>query len=188
MYKLLQPWQIDEDDELYELMKNDDRKRTIEGEKFTKLMELLFEHATYFSLNISPWTDAVDKSLENDLSPYLIKSIKVKKWFGYDFTGTEHFSEVCIYRSETAAKDILLKYHQDLFLQEVKDGEMVDSTQTLEDLCFFIDNRLFLGTIDHEGICILYPSDKVDEQFILGLGEWRFCDDESQLIDITEYV
>lgn len=56
---------------------------------------------------------------------------------------------------------------------------MTNSTQTLEDLCFFKDHSLLLGTVTHEAICHVYPPDKAVEQAILLTGKWKYIDDKS---------
>ena len=50
-----------------------------------------------------------------------------------------------------------------------------------EDLCFFINDRLLLGTVSHEYLCYAYPpTDEIEKKF-MKLGNWvkvDYCESE----------
>ncbi len=87
----------------------------------------------------------------------MVKKIRVQKWFCYDFSSTDQFLEINIYKAMGSTQNILQKYFFDIFLREQKNGRMVNSTQTLENLCIFTETSLLLGTVTHEYMCHVYP-------------------------------
>lgn len=175
MYRLVQSMY----DECDEINISDNEINTIMGNDFRRLLDICYESSSYFSLTKAPWDACVDTDLEKDLEPFLIKRLRTKKWFCYDFSPSPSFLEVHIYKATPATKDILLKYFDDIFLRKQDNGIMTNSTQTLEDLCFFTGNLISLGTVTHEAICHVYPTDEAVEQAILLTGKWKYINDKS---------
>ncbi len=153
---------------------DDNNTHTIEGEKYKKLIELCFTHATYFSLQLAPWTAATDNQLQQALEPYKVKHLKTNHWYRYG-TPPESLKfevplmNIFLYRASDKAKQVVLSYTNTLFLGLEKD----ETLMTLEDICFFREEELFFGTVSYEGICSVKG---LSEQFIkelLKIGDWE---------------
>lgn len=148
---------------------------TIEGRNFIDLVNLCFEYATYFSLKKSPWIQAQDSSLEKELQPYLFKQESVDHWYCYG-APPEHMKnevplmKISIYHADKETKKILLQYIHHLFIWE----DERTTQPTLQDLCFFQGDRLFLGTVSHEYICSVISSDAQFIKRLLLTGEWDY--------------
>lgn len=151
---------------------------TISQECFSEFLQLCFQHADLFSLNKAVWADCVCKELQNELDPFLHKELQTSKWFGYDDSlappRDRRQIRVHLYRADPAAKEIILKYCSDIFLRKRHNEVLEDSRQTLEDLCFFSDGKLFVGTVSHEYMLCVSPPDKNFENLIKKLGDWKY--------------
>lgn len=151
---------------------------TISQECFSEFLQLCFQHADLFSLNKAVWADCVCKELQNELDPFLHKELQTSKWFGYDDSlappRDRRQIRVHLYRADSAAKEIILKHCSDIFLRKRHNEVLEDSRQTLEDLCFFSDGKLFVGTVSHEYMLCVSPPDKNFENLIKKLGDWKY--------------
>lgn len=151
---------------------------TISQECFSEFLQLCFQYADLFSLNKAVWANCVCKDLQNELEPFLYKELQTSKWFGYDYSlapprGRRQI-RVYLYRADRAAKEIILKHCSDIFLRNRHHEVFEDSLQTLEDLCFFSDGTLFVGTVSHEYMLNVFPPDKDFENVIKKLGNWNY--------------
>ena len=147
-------------------------------EDFRELLNVCFRHATSFSMSKVWWDSCTDTSLEEELAPFLDREIKTLVWFGYDFRNPPEgcYGDVhaMIYRAEPAAKVILLRYFDDIFLRKFSKGNSsYDLELTLEDLCFFHQTKLFLGTVSHEKMLSVEPIHKELEDFMKTHGKWK---------------
>lgn len=151
---------------------------TIQGEAFVQFLDLCFQEATYFSLKKAWWTECNDTSLQEELKSFLEKEITTLKWFGYDYSVAPEEDKremnIYIYRATNEAKAILIRFFEDIFLREKKNMELVDSSQTLEDLCFFSANSIIVGTVSHEFLLEVFPPNLEFEQAIKQFGSWDF--------------
>ena len=155
--------------------------------KFTELMELCFSRSTLFSLTRAKWKKSADSDLENDLKPFLDRSLKTCRWFCYQVMDTAPL-EVSLYRATEDSKAILLKYFRELFLSRpAGDGEWEYGAQTLEDLCFFRGDELLLGTVTHEGICHVYPPDEAFENALRRNRYW-ISEEDGERFDLSKLV
>lgn len=156
----LKTWpEKEEDYDLYPL--------TIQGEDLRTFLTLCFEDGVWFSLRRAPWSQSVDSGLENELRPFLNRIIETDRWFGYIGKMT-----IQIYRADPAARDILLRYMDDIFGRVSKNGELDDTTQTLEDLCIFSKDRLIMGTVSHEFMLAVDPLNDHFRQNLSKFGRW----------------
>jgi hypothetical protein len=185
MYRLMQTmFDGDFEDDEFE-----DGLNTINGENFRKLMEVCFDVASYFSLTVAPWFACTETELEKELEPFLVKKIRVQKWFCYDFSGSDNFLDIHVYRAAPSTKNILLRYFSEVFLRKSENKSKEHATQTLEDLCVFYQNLLLLGTVTHEYICKVYPLNETLEQEILSLGRWKYIEDvTSEMIELEGVI
>ncbi|MBP3618378.1 MAG: hypothetical protein J6J38_10115 [Lachnospiraceae bacterium] len=149
---------------------------TIIGSHFEHLLDLCFEDATAFSMQKGLWQNATDVSLEQELAPYEIRTIYTKKWFLWDLRDVpeEDSWTMCqkMYRATKEAKEILKVYFNEIFLGYTKDERDLKN-YTLEDLCFFQGEKLFVGTKSHESRLYVYPPSEAFEQEIMKLGVWE---------------
>lgn len=156
---------------------NDKRDiETISGSRFERLLDLCFDEATAFSLQKGLWQNATDASLEQELAPYELRTIYTQKWFLWDLSEApeEDAWTMCqkMYGVTKETKEILKAYFNEIFLGYTKD-ERDFKNYTLEDLCFFKEGKLFVGTKSHERRLYVYPPNKAFEQEIKELGVWE---------------
>lgn len=185
MYKLIQPMF----DECCSHNEFENGINTIKHENFQVLMDICFNSASYFSLSIAPWDICTEVELAKELEPFLVKKVRVPKWFCYDFSSRDQFLEINIYKAIRSTQNILQKYYFDIFLHKLKNGCMVHSSQTLEDLCIFTETSLLLGTVTHEYMCHFYPPNEIVAQEITLTGRWKYSADiPSELINIEDII
>lgn len=155
--------------------------KTISGESFAEFLDICFRYATCFSMMEADWFRCVNDDLRRELQPFLLKEITTLKWYGYDYTDVDPEDKcelkIYIYRADVKAKDVILKYCSDIFLRTKEDGKWKNSTQNLEDLCFFIQDKLFVGVISHEKMLRVIPPNDEVRDLIHKLGEWECCED-----------
>ena len=77
---------------------------------------------------------SIDKSLEEELLPYIISSTSTLKWFGYDYTNPpspedQHIINTNLYKANDETKKILKKYYRSIFLDEKE--EIIKNKSTL---------------------------------------------------------
>lgn len=164
--------------------------KTISENNFSIFLELCFKNATYFSLNKAPWTDSIRKDLQTRLEPFLVKEILTPTWFGYDYSMAppEDYRQlkVFLYNAEIIAKDIFLECFSDVFLKIGQGGTLLDSLQTLEDLCFFSQESLFVGTVSHEFLLGVFPPNREFETFMKKLGDWNYINQTP--MNVQKYI
>ncbi len=155
--------------------------------EFEELLDICFENATFFALTreLSVKKENYDEkdTFAMDLSKYEITSYKTKKWFGYNFGDQVGPTfKVYVYKSNQYAKEAIRKHTKDLLLHDV-----TKTPFTLENLCFFKDKTLFLGTVSHAGICRVYPFDLTIEKKITSLGTWsKYEYSDNYQFELTE--
>ena len=160
--------------------------KTICGNKFLDLLELCFQEATYFSFQKARWTNSTNTSVQKELEPYLVREIDTLNWFGYDYSLApieyRKKMKIYLYKADRAAKDILGKYFSDVFLRYYNNGILCDSNQTLEDLCFFTKEKIFLGTVSHENILEVFPPSNEFEKNLKMFGEWDYINKDPMIL------
>ncbi len=185
MYKLIQPMS----DECCSYDEFENGINTIKYENFHALLDICFHSASCFSLSKAPWTICTEVELAKELEPFLVKKVRIQKWFCYDFSSNDQFMEINIYKANPSTQIILQKYFYDIFLRDQKNGCLVDSTQTLEDLCIFTETSLLLGTVSHEYMCHVYPPNETVAQEIVLTGRWKYSADiPSEQINIEQII
>ena len=144
----------------------------VSGEAFEELMSACFLYADSFSLTKNGW--GADKSrasreLMQKLAPYYLRTIRTDHWFCYRVPGGQEI-EVFLFRACGAARRILLERYRCLFSGDAP-------WELPEDLCFFRNGTLILGSVSHEDICFAY-----DERTAV-CGRW-----ETALPDAAEQI
>jgi hypothetical protein len=148
-----------------------DISESIDDYSYDSFMSACFQSSNMFSLSRARWTTSTCDELECDLKKWLITTIKTSKWFGYDYTifsdddaNTE--IEINIYEANNKTKEIILKYTNNIYLEKLINGEFDECHQTLEDICFFRDTKLIVGTVSHEGMVCMLPINDALKEFI----------------------
>lgn len=155
----------------------DYKQQRIMGESFIRFIDLCFEQALYFSLSIAPWTTCTKNDFKEALEPYLVKRIEARHWFGYP--SVVRSKKVQIYHAHPETKAIILKFLDEIFFEKEVEGKWVESTDTLEDLCFFTRTTLLVGTVTHEGILMVNPCFTAMVHELDTFGKWKYFEEES---------
>lgn len=159
---------------------------TIDGELFSIILDLFFEQSDYFSFsNIGiPNTDC---SMQKDLEAYVYREIHSSHWFRYSTLPDDPITNI-LYFANSATLTILKKYCNRLFLF---DSECTSTSwnQSLENLCFFFNDRLILGTVSHEHICKVFPPDENFKNELFGMyAYWKEDHDFTEQIKLSDYL
>ncbi|WP_310602727.1 hypothetical protein [Anaerosporobacter sp.] len=147
----------------------------IGGKKFYRLMNLCFELSTHFSFTKRTFhkKDVEYKMFLEDLSPSYIDTRFTPHWFCYYVPETTPL-EVQLFTTDNNMKHIVKKHFDNLFQNErMKDGTLGNLKNLPEDMCFFIGDKLLLGTVSHEKICYVYPPTQEIAERFMELGEWE---------------
>lgn len=124
---------------------------------FKQLMEECFRVSDTFSLT-PPRDEEADMTwvdMFQLLSPYLVGTIKTHHWFSnYVYPWCREGMRVYIFRSCKESQSILMDNYHKLFSHNY--GE-------LQDLCFFKDKVMFLGTLSHECLCVFYSLYRIEK-------------------------
>ena len=163
---------------------------TIQGERFCHFLDMCFEEATSFSLQKGLWPNHKNESLEKELESYEIRNIRTLKWFGWDLTTApeEDAWVMCqkMYRATENTKAILKKHFDEVFLGHAN-NKMEVTKYTLEDLCFFKENKLFVGSVSHEFILYVFPPSEEFERKMNKLGIWENASENIKEITLDSF-
>lgn len=128
--------------------------RNISGPHFVDLISACFDYADVFSLSQNRWFDIETErsiNLLKQLNPFQINVLEVNHWFCY-YVPKENAVKVHLFRATPEAKNIILSVYGKLFF----DGAAWEEP---ENICFFRNGRLVLGSVSHEKMCHLYDSE-----------------------------
>ncbi len=160
----------------------------ISGNNYFRFIDYAFQHSTMFSLTRNRFLEFENNnprqtSFLTQLSPFKQGIINTKRWF-YLSVGDDDCIIVDIYRTAKEAQDLLKQYYNDLYL-----GSRSGCKWMPEDICFFLDNSLWLGTSSHEEMCMVYPVSESMTQELYHFGSWcvqRIKNDTMQL-DLSNF-
>lgn len=143
-----------------------------------RLLDLCFEYADTFSLSRAGW-ERQDDTLERALEPYVLRRLRTTRWFCY-YTAKSNPQRIALYPLNEQTKSILRAQYRGLFLEDWS-GRLPRWVPSMEDLCFFRNGRLLLGTVSHERICVAYPEDdELAQRFRDAISGWGESDDLEQ--------
>ena len=136
----------------------DDRYQPREesAEALQRLFDVCFDSADAFSLSRAAWARQ-DHTLERALEPYVLRRLRTTRWFCY-YTANSNPQRIALYPLNEQTKSILRAQYRGLFLEDWS-GRLPRWVPSMEDLCFFRNGTLLLGTVSHERICMAYPED-----------------------------
>jgi len=149
------------------------------------ILKLCFRWCDTFSLTDirgkSSVYDSMKNELQNALRPYLIRDFHTGKWFAYQKVKPP--LHICLYRTAPEAIDILCRYYRHLF----GSGFMIPE-QNMEDLCFFSENVLILGTLSHHQLCCVYPPTEGFEKELRAIWSgWEYLEREKDPINLRHF-
>lgn len=161
---------------------------SIKADCFQKLLDLCVQNSSCFSLTLGGWLYEVD-TMQQELEPYVITEVSTHGWFGYHPKGEIKATHIplkrLLYSANTEAMQIIMKYNNDLWFG----GNERWPRQTLDDLCFFSNDKILLGTVSHEYICKAYPPDTAFETKLLELGShWKKDNTQDKQICLSDYI
>ncbi len=153
----------------YAVMHLDVNRKVPVGE----LYEPLFDLADAFSFNINDyWNDLPPilkekpNQLRELLKPYFLKKFHTYDWYGWVNSDIDVF----VYQLCDGSKEILRQYCPDL-LFHLRAGKRTKTFCEFEDLCFYKNKTLILGTVSHEYMCTAYPP-LTDDPHLTTIGRW----------------
>ena len=158
----------------------------IDGEAFSRLLDLCFRQSEYFSFSDHGILNT-DNTLQNRLSGYIYKDISTSHWFNY-ITLPENPFNIIVYHANSATHAILKEYCHRLLLF---DSQCLSSSwnQTFEDLCFFTNDNLILGTVSHEHMCEVFPPDDAFKNELYDIyPHWKEASDSTEQIKLSDYL
>ena len=145
---------------------------TIRNPNFTKVMELCFADSSFLSFTkyFGFQESARSKHFDADLQPFLVETMKTIHWHCYHMLDPNRPLEVSIYRATQAVKEIVLNTFGNIYLTDHIKPPIA------EDICFFRENELLLGTVSHERICHVYPKTEHSLNAFLQSANWEETD------------
>lgn len=153
---------------MYRLQEN------LTGQNFNNLMDFCFTNSTFFSLSVKySNTVHVLNEVETLLKPFLIIKFRTDIWYEC-YNLDEHNDEILvhIFESNNFTKELILKLVDNAFMKTSDNGTLY------ENICFFNDHTIVMGSISHAEFLNLY----IDEASILEIGDWEQRDDECRMI------
>ena len=151
--------------------------RTVSNEDFADFLDLCLAHSDIFTLTDPLYRQQpmVQTDLFNALMPYCMGAVRTPKWFGYDYSCPEEeygekYSEIMVYtyRSAPCVRDIILRFVPDIFFEH----NYFACRQNLEDLCFFKNGRIVVGSVSSEFVLRVYSDDRSFINQLNLFGEW----------------
>jgi len=152
--------------------------KNLSSRDFGELISACFNYADVLSLSQNNWFGIEterSKNLLKQLHPFQINVLETNHWFCH-YVPKEIAIKVHLFRTAPEVKNIILSAYSKLFF----DGTAWEEP---ENICFFRNGRLVLGSVSHEKMCYLYDSklwqtlknhefwecvpDEADEQIIL---------------------
>ena len=108
----------------------------------------------------------------------LVSTIDTMAWYGYDFTTAPSDDlkvtmHQAIYKADMSVIPIITKYVSDIFFDRYNRHVKIKDRQSVEDLCFFKNKRLIMGSISHE-VMLNMDSDVFSLNDLSSYGKWRF--------------
>ena len=120
-------------------------------------------------------------ALKKALAPHRLRSFRTARWFCH--LSTEPFLEVSVYAVNEETRRIVKQHVHDLYFNLSRNRGL----HTREDICFFKEDRLFFGTVSHEGICMAQPVTQEFLGLLQNFGMWSNNEDGFARIDLADF-
>jgi len=150
------------------------------GDEYIQFIDLLGVNSDFFTMNKHYDNNGnvlLLGSLFKALSPFCTDTLPVNDWYcNYDMSSyyvdnvVECRIEVQAYPSNSTTLDILKSNCNNIYLY----GK--ETIPLGEDLCFFKNGELFMGTVSHERMCGIYPLTKNMSKKLQRYGKWNKVD------------
>lgn len=151
------------------VLKNVDRRSS-----FFQLLDICFQNSEVFTLTKNRWQMGSEYDDSSNilcvLSPYLITTIHTSHWFS-NYVPECSPLEVYLFQVNDQTKKVVLEEYDRLFSGETY-------FRKPEDICFFENGTLVLGTVLHEKICFAYKEDESFVSLLKQVGQWEFQADK----------
>lgn len=166
-------------------------------DSFREFLDVCWPHVDYFTFSCCR-DDIVSEEqrygdfceLKKDLKPWFAGRNVRNEWFGYGW-GPYKEAEMCIYRYRASeeAKELILSYYRDIFMQFPTNKPRINIIRAFDDLCLFNQGKLFYGSVCHENEAYLYPLTMQMRTAVTSLSQWSPCEwrDERDRRDIHQY-
>ena len=137
-----------------------------------ELLRLCCQYADAFSLTKNRWKDTDESNRIFDaLSPYLTTTIQTCHWF-CNYVPENNPLEVQLYRVNEQSMKIVCTEYDRLFSE-------CTFLNKPEDVCFFADGKLLMGTVLHEKICFVYEENESFVSLLKQAGQWEYQIDKA---------
>ncbi len=151
---------------------------TINGRAFISFLELCINSSDSFSLSITPGYWGKYTRLYRNLEPYHITTIDTLEWFGYNYNNVPYEElritmHQGIYKSTPEVITIIKKTIKEIFFNRELNPYSNIPTQNVEDICFFKDGKMIMGSISHEGMLFM-DSDVFSLDILSQYGRWKY--------------
>lgn len=140
----------------YELVHN------ICGEKYREFILYCLKHSTFFSFTISQCISRDKVGCLSELNGYVYKTIETYLWYRYKVL--EKPLDVMLFHSHSEIVDFFEKNFDSIF-PEFSNG--------LEDICFFDGDRIIFGSVTHENLAEIFPSDEIQPKDFMRFAKWE---------------
>ena len=164
-------------------------KDRIYGNMFQSFVSYACERSTFFSLTHNRQLIYKRENPRQDiflkkLMPYKVKSIQCFHWFHMYTKKTDPIFVDVFHFNEMTAK-IILSTYSDLYLGYYSNCEWMP-----EDICFFWNDKLWLGTVSHECWCTVFTQGKKKKKELKHFGEWDESENDvsSEIIDLKNFL
>ena len=162
-----------------------DNASCVKGKIFEDILDLCFLYCDYFSFTQHDFLWTTDK-LKCELEPFLCEKIVCTRWFRYNVTNKNPLT-VLLFGINEEAKKIVKKYWNEIFLGG--DDGCTGCVQNLEDICFFKEGELVLGTVSHEAICQVFPPNSFFEESLKKIySQWEYSEKNYGKIYLNDYL
>jgi len=113
------------------------------------------------------WTDTdQSNAILEALSPFLITTFQTCHWF-CNYVPENNPLEVRLYQINKQSMEIIFSEYDKLFSEHT-------FLKKPEDICFFLNGKLLMGTVLHERICFAYEENQVFIDSIMQVGKWQY--------------
>ena len=135
----------------------------ITNDNYKIFLNLCFRYCTQFTLTFHDYNITSNYPIKKELEPFYVKTIQTYHWYCY--RTYEYPLSILVYRVNEEAKNILLKYYDNIYCKP---------NFNIEDICFFKNNHIFFGSVSHEEIAHLFLNHQHNQfsQF-MKLANWK---------------
>jgi hypothetical protein len=160
----------------------------ISGDSLRQLLCECFRRSDMISLTDSLWANTTG-TMKQELEPFALQKLLQRGWFGYwnDSEEDQRCNPLTriLYPASEAVFSVVVKYAQNIWAF----ADAVGNKQSLEDICFFSNGKLILGTVQHEYICRAFPPDDAFRELLLSTNiHWRYSEDMGEQMRVNEYL